>query len=81
MTQPSCARPPGASSSTVCVQNDGFRGFSLAVQELQKRVGEDATDSYWRPVLRQLRRARWELATVPLPFGHPAFEIEERWTF
>ena len=27
--------------------------------------------------LRRLRRARWELATVPLQFSHPAFEIED----
>lgn len=61
----------------VCVRDDPFQTFSMAVRELQSRLGEDATDSYWRPVLRRLRRARWELATVPLPFRHPAFEIEE----
>lgn len=60
-----------------CVQNDAFKSFSLAVRELQTRLGDDAEDSYWRPVLRRLRRARWELATVPLPFSYSGFEIED----
>lgn len=61
----------------VCVQDEAFQSFSLAVRELQSRLGDDASDSYWRPVLRRLRRARWELAMVPLPFSHRAFEIED----
>ncbi|MHB8718541.1 MAG: hypothetical protein ACYDAC_06580 [Candidatus Dormibacteria bacterium] len=27
-------------------------------------------------MLKRLRRVRWQLATVPLPFQHPAFEID-----
>ena len=65
----------------VCVEDEGFQAFSLAVRELQKRLGEDASDSYWRPVLARLRRVRWELATVPLPFRHPAFALHESAAF
>jgi hypothetical protein len=61
----------------VCVQDEAFQSFSLAVRELQSRLGDDASDSYWRPVLRRLRRVRWELATVPLPFSYTGFEITD----
>ena len=59
----------------VCVSDDEFRAFSLAVLSLRQELGDDASDSYWLPVLARLRRLRWELATVPLPFCHPAFEM------
>ena len=65
----------------VCVEEEAFQGFSLGVRELQSRLGEDATDSYWRPVLARLRRVRWELATVPLPFRHAAFTLPESEAF
>jgi len=65
----------------VCVQDEEFQRFSLAVRELQSRLGDDASDSYWQPVLRRLRRARWELATVPLPFSYAGFEISEAVTY
>jgi hypothetical protein len=61
----------------VCVQHEAFQSFSLAVRDLQSRLGDDAGDSYWDPILKRLRRARWELATVPLPFTHPGFELED----
>jgi hypothetical protein len=64
-----------------CVGEEAFQRYSLAVSELQNRLGEDADDSYWQPVLRRLRRARWDLATVPLPFSHPAFEIDQAAAF
>jgi hypothetical protein len=65
----------------ICVSDDAFRSFSLAVRALQDQLGDDASDSYWLRVLARLRRLRWELATVPLPFGHPAFEMAQSAAF
>ena len=61
----------------VCVDDGRFQTFSVAVRRLQSDLGDDTNDSYWRPVLARLRRLRWELATVPLPFTHPTFALTE----
>jgi len=65
----------------VCVDHDELWTFSRAVSDLKNRLGEEAADSYWSPVLARLRRVRWELATVPLPFDHPAFELQDSAAF
>lgn len=65
----------------VCVDDEPLGAFSHAVQKLGTRLGEDGADSYWRPVLGRLRRVRWELATVPLPFNHPAFALYDSAAF
>lgn len=71
----------GLDIDRVCVDDESLRAFSHAVQKLSSRLGDEAADSYWRPVLARLRRVRWELATVPLPFDHPAFGLEDSAAF
>ena len=61
----------------VCVEDEAVCAFSHAVQRLKQRLGGDAADSYWRPVMARLVRVRWELATVPLPLHHPALGLDD----
>ena len=60
-----------------CVDDADLRGFSLGVRRFVASLGDDASEPYWKPVLARLRRVRRELATVPLPPGHPALGLEE----
>lgn len=61
----------------VCVEDEDLRSFSVAVQRLRNRLGDDARDSYWQPALARLRRARWDLATIPLPSSDPTLGIDD----
>jgi len=59
----------------LAVDHAGVRGFAQSLGAFQKRLGTDASDEYWLPVLRILRRARWELSSVPLPLDHPGLDL------
>jgi hypothetical protein len=61
----------------VCVEDAGLRSFSLGLQRFLGQLGADADDPYWKPVLARLRRARWELATVPLPLAHASLGLRD----
>lgn len=65
----------------VCVEDPAFGAFSFAVRDFHARLGDDADDPYWQPVVARLKRVRWALATVPLPFKHPAFSLQESAAF
>jgi hypothetical protein len=64
-----------------CVADSELRRFSLDLQSFIRELGDDAADPYWKPVVARLRRVRWELATVPLPPAHPAFELHDSAAF
>jgi hypothetical protein len=70
-----------ATVARVCVHDGQVRSFSDGVSRFLRQLGQDATDEYWAPVIRRLRRVRWELATTPLPSNHPAFSLSESATF
>ena len=73
-----------ASEATVtrdCVEDEQMRAFSACVSRLQRQLGENAADEYWAPVMRRLRRVRWDLATTPLPSNHAALELTESSAF
>lgn len=71
----------GLQVKRVCVEDEAICAFSNAVQRLKQRLGDDAADSYWRPVMARLSRVRWELVTVPLPLHHPAFGLGDSVAF
>ncbi len=53
-----------------------FRAFSLALAQMDRALGETASDDFWRDWLRQLRRYRFDVSAAPLPFDHPAAILE-----
>jgi hypothetical protein len=61
----------------VCVEDAVLRSYSLGLRRFLGQLGADADDPYWKPVLTRLRRARWELATVPLPPAHASLGLRE----
>lgn len=61
----------------VCVEDATLRSYSLRLRRFLGQLGADADDPYWKPVLARLRRARWELATVPLPPAHASLGLRE----
>lgn len=63
--------------SRVCVEDAEVRSFSLRLRRFLGQLGADADDPYWKPVLARLRRARWELATVPLPPAHASLGLRD----
>ncbi len=46
--------------------------FSQALRKFELELGEEAKDEYWESLLLRLRRYRFLLSTLPLPFNHPA---------
>ena len=64
-----------------CIEDEPLRSFSVSVQMLRNRLGEEARDSFWQPALARLRRVRWDLATVPLPSNDPALGLPEAAAF
>jgi hypothetical protein len=70
-----------ASATRVCVEDAQVRAFSHSVSRLLRQLGDDAVDEYWAPVVRRLRRVRWELATTPLPHNHAALRMSESSAF
>ncbi len=57
-----------------------FRHFCLALSRFERNLGELATDDYWAPWLRSLRRYRFDVSAAPLPFDHPAVAGVEQLT-
>ena len=70
-----------ATVTRVRVEDAQLRAFSDGVSRLLRRLGDDADDEYWAPVMRRLRRVRWELATTPLPSNHAALGLSESSAF
>ena len=56
------------------VHHGGFRALSAQFNRLLSSLdGND--DPYWAPLLRHLRRLRFELAALPIPFNAPEVEL------
>jgi len=70
-----------ARTSRVRVADPEVQRFSQSVTALLRRLGDDAADAHWAPVVRRLRKIRWELATTPLPINHPALALSESAAF
>jgi hypothetical protein len=51
--------------------------FAASVTALDRRLGDDADDPFWRESLRGLKRIRFDFASTPLPFNDPALEHAE----
>lgn len=46
-----------------------FRDFSFRVRRLLRALGEAAEDEYWKPLVRTLKRYRFEASVAPVGFG------------
>lgn len=49
--------------------------FVRSLALLGRRLGEERQDVYWQPILRNLRRVRYELTSVPLSLDHEALGL------
>lgn len=57
------------------VEHADLEAYSLLVGKFCSALGDAAEDSYWSPVVRLLKRARWEAATTPLPLSSPGLGL------
>ena len=48
-----------------------FHRFCLSLGQFERSLGESVGDDYWRPVLRALKRYRFDISSTPLPFDYP----------
>ena len=54
------------------VEHADLEAFSQLAGRFCGALGETAEDGYWGPVVRLLKRARWDAATAPLPLASPS---------
>ena len=59
------------------IENADLEAFSQIVGRFCGALGETAEEGYWGPVVRLLKRARWDAATSPLPLGAPSTGIAD----
>lgn len=57
------------------VDDPSVRAFYVSLRRFSRSLGDEAVDPYWKPVLRRLRRVRFENAAVPLPLSHSARDL------
>jgi hypothetical protein len=62
-----CARSRSVTYHTV--EHATFQRFYSAARRLERAAGERADEDVLRPLIRDARRLRFELATAPLPFN------------
>src|SRR4051812_43150789 len=61
--------------SRVAVEDPEVEAFAKGVTTLVRTLRDDAADPYWEPVVRALKRIRWDLSTTPLPISHDALAV------
>jgi hypothetical protein len=54
------------------VEHPELEAFSQLTGKFCAALGESAEEGFWGPVVRMLKRARWDAATAPLPLSSPA---------
>lgn len=59
------------------IPHAAFEEFSLRLRNLERALGDDASNEYWRPIMRNLKRYRFETSAAPLGFGNPFVMPEE----
>lgn len=57
------------------IDHGEVKGFVTGLRKFLRRLGDEAGDPYWKPILRRLRRVRYEVTSVPLPLPHPALNF------
>src|SRR5437762_1800189 len=55
------------------ITDAALRRFALGLREFEYRLGAAAEDQFWIPLLRRLKRHRFEWSAAPLPFNHVSF--------
>ena len=53
------------------VHDASFHRFCIQTRNLERSLGESASDDYWRQFLRPLKRYRFDVSSTPLPFNYP----------
>ena len=53
------------------VDDEKFQAFCLSLRNFERSLGELASDDYWRPFLRTLKRYRFDVSSTPLHFNYP----------
>jgi hypothetical protein len=59
------------------VEHPALEAFSYLAGKFCAALGESAEEGYWAPVVRMLKRARWDAATTPLPLGASATGLSD----
>lgn len=59
------------------VEHADLEAFSQLTGRLCVALGESAEEGFWGPVVRMLKRARWDAATTPLPLSSSATGLAE----
>lgn len=59
------------------IEHPGLEAFSQLAGRFCAALGEAAEEGYWGPVVRMLKRARWDAATTPLPLSSTATGLGE----
>ena len=61
--------------SRFLTDDSDIQRFVRSLALLGRRLGEERQDVYWQPILRNLRRVRYELTSVPLPLDDEALGL------
>jgi hypothetical protein len=69
----SVARTCTAARTTI--ECSALQQFVSGSHSLLRAVGNAAEDPLWAPVIRRIRRARWDLNSLPLPMDHHDLEL------
>jgi hypothetical protein len=59
------------------IEHPALEAFSQLAGKFCAALGESAEEGYWGPVVRMLKRARWDAATTPLPLSSEATGLAE----
>lgn len=59
------------------IDHPDLEAFSQLAGRFCAALGETAEEGYWGPVVRMLKRARWDAATTPLPLSSAATGLSE----
>lgn len=59
----------------VLVEHADLEAYCQLTGSFCAALGESAGDGYWEPVVRMLKRARWDAATTPLPLSTPVMGL------
>ncbi|MGI9064875.1 MAG: hypothetical protein ACR2HX_00495 [Pyrinomonadaceae bacterium] len=49
-----------------------FKDFSLKLRSLERDLGDEVGNEYWKPFVRYLKRYRFEVSAAPVGFGNSA---------
>lgn len=66
-----------AKADRLLTDHQGIQTFVRSVAVFGRRLGENAQDEFWKPVLRALRRVQYDVTSVPLPLNHASLALKD----